>query len=545
MKKSLLSIILTFLGLAAFAQGTITGDLMMNMNFFQSDPSIKANGNPLYDNYLSGSEGWLGLRYSNKGFTVFMRADAFNNSNLKSPAQGNTNFGLGAWSVNKEVKGLNITVGYIYDQIGSGILFRAYEDRGLLIDNALVGFELKYKLNDHIQLKGLTGQQKENDLANNQLNLSQRYAPIIRALNAEGDYSVGKAHFFPGIGVLNRTLDQTSMSSIISRISTFDSSRRFTPVYNMYAFTAYNSLTVGNFSWYIEGAYKTQEAFNNADGTLINKPGNVEYTTLGYAKKGIAINYTAKRTDDFVMRTSPNEILTNGMLNWQPIVARIRPGRLMSRYTPASQDVSELANCVDVLISPSDVMSYTFTATHINTLENVELYREGYAELNYTGWKSFGLQAGFQYMEYNRVKYQSAAAETPIVNAITPFAELTYKINSKKSLRMEVEYMHTKQDYGSWLYAILEYNIAPKFSISVADMYNIAPNSNPDNPNYEENTPIGAGKHYPSIYMAYTKGAHRFAIAYVKQVDGINCAGGVCRYEPAFSGVKATITSSF
>ncbi|MBX9448900.1 MAG: hypothetical protein KL787_03955 [Taibaiella sp.] len=45
--------------------------------------------------------------------------------------------------------------------------------------------------------------------------------------------------------------------------------------------------------------------------------------------------------------------------------------------------------------------------------------------------------------------------------------------------------------------------------------------------------------------MAYSKNAHRFSLAYVKQVEGINCTGGVCRYEPAFSGLRLGITSSF
>ncbi len=55
-----------------------------------------------------------------------------------------------------------------------------------------------------------------------------------------------------------------------------------------------------------------------------------------------------------------------------------------------------------------------------------------------------------------------------------------------------------------------------------------------------------AGKeHYYNAFVAYTKGAHRFSLAWVKQVEGINCTGGVCRYEPAFNGVKGTITSSF
>lgn len=39
----------------------------------------KPAGNPLYDNYLSGGEGWLGLRYSGYGFTGTVRFDAFQN----------------------------------------------------------------------------------------------------------------------------------------------------------------------------------------------------------------------------------------------------------------------------------------------------------------------------------------------------------------------------------------------------------------------------------------------------------------------------------
>ncbi len=120
--------------------GTLSGDLMLNANFFQRDTAIKASDNPLYDNFLSGGEGWLALRYSNYGFTGFLRVDVFNNSNLKKPDEGMSGFGIGAWSLSKEFKGLTITGGYIYDQIGSGILFRSYEDRGLLIDNALAGF---------------------------------------------------------------------------------------------------------------------------------------------------------------------------------------------------------------------------------------------------------------------------------------------------------------------------------------------------------------------------------------------------------------------
>ncbi len=551
MKKSPIFFLLLCISFGSFGQGTFSGDLMMNVNFFMRDTNIKASGNPLYDNYLSGNEGWLSLRYNIKGFTFFVRADAFDNSNLKNPTSATSDYGIGAWSVTKDMKDLSITVGTIYDQIGSGILFRAYEDRGLLIDNALIGIELKYKLASNIQVKGFTGQQKNNIGVNN-----VRYAPIIKGLNLEGDFNIGKVHLLPGVGVINRTLDNNSYQTLASTVRTQyladSTSPRFTPVHNMYAGTVYNTLTYKNFSWYVEGSYKSTEAINETDTggstKIFEKPGNVEYTSLNFGVKGIALSLAGKRTEDFIMRTSTNETLLNGMLNWQPVVAVLRPERLMSRYTPASQDQSEQAFSANLLLSPNDVTSFTLSYTNINTLKNEKLYREGFVEGVYQGLKSWIFQVGAQYMEYNTLRYQIAARadSSPIVYALTPFAEVTYKLNEKKSIRAEVQYMNTLQDYGSWVFALLEYDVAPRWSISVSDMYNTAINKNKDNPNANDaGFATKKADHYYSAYVAYTRGANRFSLAYVKQVDGINCAGGVCRYEPAFSGLKLAITSSF
>src|SRR5690554_5861205 len=277
--------------------GNLSGDLMMNNNFFQRDTSINASDNQLYDNLLSGTEGWLGLRYSSHGFTGFLRVDVFNNSNLKNPTEANSGFGIGAWSLSKEFSGLTITGGYIYDQIGSGILFRSYEDRGLLIDNALAGLHLKYQITDHVTLKAFTGQQK---------NMFSRYNPIIKGFNAEGSFSLGEdVHTVPGIGVLNRTLDKNSIDAVVSNIHSLPLTERFAPVYNTYGFTTYNTLSAGAFTWYVEGAYKTQEAIADYNGQLINRDGTVLYSTLSYARQGLAMTVTGKRTENFLMRTSP------------------------------------------------------------------------------------------------------------------------------------------------------------------------------------------------------------------------------------------------
>ena len=516
MKKFLYAIPLFFCLHAQAQQGNLSGDLMMNVNFFQRDTNIKAAGNQLYDNFLSGGEGWLGLRYAGFGFTGIVRFDAFHNSNLQNPTSALTAAGIGMFSLSKEFKKLTITGGHIYDQIGSGIIFRAYEDRGLLIDNALFGLHLKYRLNDHVTVKGFSGQTK---------NLFERYQPILKGMNIETDFDLGsKAHITPGIGIVNRTMDQKSMDNIISNINNMPEKDRFIPTYNSSAISLYNTLNAGNISWYIEGALKSSEAIV-LNGALKKQSGNVIYSTLGYAQNKFGINGSIKRTENFVMRTSPNEILLKGIYNWQPIIAQIRPQRLIARYTPPSQDLSELASNLNAFYTPNDKLNFNLAYTRINTLKDEVLYREVFAETEIRSVKNVLFHLGVQYLVYNQALYQQKV----------PFLEVGYKINKKKSIRAELQYMSTKQDYGSWVFGLLEYNISPTWSFAVSDMYNAKPNTNH----------ISKAHHYPNVFMAYTKDANRFTLQYVKQVDGINCTGGVCRYEPAFSGFKIGVTSSF
>ncbi|HQW46828.1 MAG: hypothetical protein IPL09_08635 [Bacteroidetes bacterium] len=528
MRKHYLVVLFLFIVMAGHAQqGNLSGDLMMNVNFFQRDTNIKASGNQLYDNFLSGGEGWLGLRYSVKGFTATVRFDAFQNSNLQTPTSALTAAGIGMYSLSKEFQNLTITAGHVYDQIGSGIIFRAYEDRGLLIDNALFGLHLKYRANKYLTVKGFSGQTK---------NLFDRYKPILKGFAAEGDLDLGKsAHITPGIGIVNRTMDQASMDQVISTINSYPMSDRFTPVYNSFASTFYNTLNAGDFTWYVEAAYKSHEAVSTDIG-LKRLNGNVLYSTLGYSQAKFGINANFKRTENFMMRTSPNETLIKGLYNWQPIIAQIRPQRLIARYTPPSQDLSEMGGGINAFVTPNENVSFNISYTHINTLAGDTLYREAFVDAEIRSVKDFIFHIGAQYLVYNQSLYQQKVKSNyPNIIALTPFVEVVYKINDSRSIRTELQYMNTKQDFGSWFFGLLEFSIASKWSFAVSDMYNIAPN-------YKH---VNKAQHYPNFFIAHTRGAHRFTAQYVKQVEGINCTGGVCRYEPAFSGARIGVISTF
>ncbi|NND33280.1 MAG: hypothetical protein HKN76_11880, partial [Saprospiraceae bacterium] len=138
MKKTCLYLILfLYSGLHAQEQAYLSGQLQINGNLFLEDDRIGASNTPQYDHQLVGADTWLDLNYQIKGFDIGARIDIFNNSNLLNPRNSYSDQGLGKWYVKKQVDKLFMEIGYIYDQIGSGLIFRSYEERPLLIDNGL------------------------------------------------------------------------------------------------------------------------------------------------------------------------------------------------------------------------------------------------------------------------------------------------------------------------------------------------------------------------------------------------------------------------
>ncbi|MCB9256548.1 MAG: hypothetical protein H6579_05405 [Chitinophagales bacterium] len=533
-------ILLLFFSLSLNAQGYISGDLELRNDYYVKDTAIGASGTNHYDDLKSSADSWLTLNYTNNdwGFRTGIRLDMFLNSRFHNPNNdAYTAFGVGRWFIEKDFKKMTLTGGHFYDQFGSGIAFRAYENRFLGIDNAIFGVKAKYQLNDNWFVKGFVGVRK------NRLSF---YKPIIKGLNIEGYIPIGdKLTLSPGIGVLNRTMDEESMSVVANAINASPLETRFVPKYNTYVFTAYNRLNAGNWTWFIEGAYKTHEAINVALGQAYqDKAGSVIYTSLTYSKKGFGITGQFKRTDNFQFRTSPedNQTLIKGAINFIPPINRQNSLRLPARYQPASQEIQETALSLDFTYTPikGKTFNFSFSEIHKNdinlktyALDN--LFRELYLDFEWKISKKLKTLQGFQFVQYNQDFYEGPAALPVDVQVYSPFFELSYKIDNKKSIRAELQYQSAKRDFGQWLYALVEFNIAPKFSVSVSDMWNFKPGPNKSSKN----------EHYYSVYTSYTQDQHRFFVSYVRQVEGIVCTGGICRLEPAFNGVRAGINTSF
>ncbi len=517
--------------------GRLSGAFEAQGNFFHRDTAIGAFNTPQYDYQKFGAQSWLNLNYSNFGFDMGLRFDLFNNSNLLNPTGSYTAQGIGNWFVKKKIQKFDFAAGYLYDQIGTGIIFRSYEARPLAIDNALYGVSAAYKLTKDWKVKVFSGRQKQQ---------FDSYGAILKGISTDAFISFGDSSkswsIAPGFGVVGRTFDKGSIDQIVGAISTYTPQDSIGAQYNSYAFSAFNTLTAGNFSWYVEGAYKSKDVFfdpfvtrnlSNGEkslGRLQNETGSVLYSSLSYAGHGLGLTVEGKRTENFTYRTNPFVTLNRGMINFLPPLTKQNTYRLTARYNPATQELGEKAVQVEGRYRINKKWGVFVNFSNVTNLEDKKLYREIFTELTYKT-KKYSVIGGLQRQEYNQEIYENKP-NVALLTTWTPYLEVLYKFTKKKSLRCEVQYMTTKQDYGSWFFALAEYSIAPHWIFTVSDMYNAQPKKTSD-------------LHYPTALLSYTQGSNRVSFGYIKQVEGVVCTGGICRLEPAFSGARLTLNSTF
>jgi hypothetical protein len=528
-------------------KGQFSGNFQMMSQFYQRDDRIGANTTQ-YLRELSSTDAWLFLNYKLKGFNFMFRFDMFNNSPLFNPQEAYSDQGVGFWQISKDIDKVNITGGYIYDQFGSGMTFRAFEDRNIGIDYALYGIRVIYSISDNTKLKAITGKQK------NRFNFRES---IIRGANLEHTFNITEKIMSEfGTSVVNRTLDQGTMNGIVNTINSYPIEERFIPRYNAYAFQAYNTLRYGRIAFMFEYCYKTPDAIMDFSNKLYNAQGHIYHGSISYSSKGIGINAQFKRMDQFPFRNSPLDIApppNNGPVNYLTSVTRQNTYRLLARYNAVPQELGENAAQLEVTYKPTKKTQVNMNLSGVVNKEGVEfnsaqivwdtttrLFRETYVDVSHKFTNALKAMVGVQLIGYNQQVYE-AQPNAPWVEVITPFGEITYKINKQRSVRLEWQWMNTQGDLGSFVNALVEYNVAPNWSFSAGDLLNYSPGF--------LNKPLQGEAfeliHYYNFFGAYNYKTTRFTLGYLKQPQGVNCTGGVCRVEPAFSGARITLTTNF
>ena len=127
-------------------------------------------------------------------------------------------------------------------------------------------------------------------------------------------------------------------------------------------------------------------------------------------------------------------------------------------------------------------------------------------------------------------------------------ADMTYKFNKKHSVRLELQYLWDAtnlystagQDYeGDWFAFAVEYNFAPMFSFYYNHMWNCTDSTNGFKSNNNNKL------HYYQAGVSWTYDRYRVQVSYGRNREGTVCSGGVCRFQPAYTGANISLTASF
>lgn len=547
MRLFLSVIFITALSATVFSQGLLTnssiqGDFQTDFQYYFEDTLIGAPDVP--EKLLSN--GYLNLLFTSGNFTAGLRYENYQNA-MQGFDPRYKGSGIPYRFAEYRHKDFEITAGNFYEQFGSGIIFRSYEERSLGIDNSVDGIRIKFKPFNGIYLKGFIGQQRF---------FFDKGDGIVRGI--DGEMSLNE--FIPKFSAFKWRY--TLGGSFVSK---FQEDRD--PIYklpeNVGAWAGRLNLTNGKFLFNTEYAHKINDpsAINN----MIYKDGEALLLNLGYTVKGFGLMLSGKRIDNMNFRSDRSATGNVLMINYLPALTKPHVYTLAAFYPYATQPNGEMgfqaqlnykfeketflggkygtylainysrANSIDMQqINDTTAVMTRGTDGYTSNFFAIgdELYFEDFnVEITHKFSKKLKAIGTYALITYNSDVIEGHSDGMFYANI--GILDMTYMIQPKKSLRLEMQHLWCKQDDGNWGMAMLEYAIAPKWFFAVMDNYNYG------NPvNYKR-------IHYYMLSFGYTRNAGRISVSYGKQREGILCVGGVCRQVPASNGFLVSITSNF
>ncbi len=516
--------------------GEVHGNIQLDAQYYIPDSTIGAPAVP--EKMLSN--GFANINYTRGKFTAGIRYESYLNAlqGFDARYQGN---GLEYRFASYKSDALEVTIGNFYQQFGSGLVLRSYEERGLGFDNALDGFRLKYEPIKGVYLTGLTGKQRS---------FMTYGTGVVRGFDGEMQVNETFAK------LADKKLKVMIGGSFVSRFQTADNPSLVLPE-NVGASAGRFQLSRNNFN--LNGEFATKINDPNATNNKIYRPGDAQLLTASYAMKGFAVSVSAERSDNMNFRSDRNATLNNLLLNYTPALNKNHTYSLLTFYPYASQPNGEFQTSEEVnwkaIKKPNYKLDITVNYSAANDLDTTHtlsvdeahnfqgyktrsysfgkttIFRDFYVEVNQKFGRKYKASVIYSYQEYNKGIMQEPGA--PIIYSSIIVADLTYRMQGEKTVRVELQNLNTKQDKQDWAQAMVEYTYNTNWFGALLDQYNYG------------NEISKERYHYYSATIGYTKNANRITLSYGKQRQGIFCVGGICRQVPASNGITLSVTSSF
>ena len=530
--------------------GEIHGNFESNLQSYNNDPTIGAEA----ADEIILHNAFLNILYTKGNFTGGLRYESYLNALMDYDPKYKGN-GIPYRFATYTSDGLEVTVGNYYEQFGSGLIFRTYEDKGLGVDNAMDGIRLKYSPISGLYLKSFIGQSRT---------YFEYSEGILRGVDAEVN--------------VNEVLNLEGETSYIlggSFVSRFqkDNNPKFNLPENVASMATRLNIMHRGFSYYGEYAYKINDPIGSFSFDENNyATGKAIVNNLTYSQKGLGITFESHFVDHMEFR-SERAKEKEFIINYIPTLSKQHTYTLMAMYPCATQAEGEFGFNTNIFYK---IPRKTFLGGKYGTNLNLNFARTnsiegGISYLNDSSshtsrplksifikdetlyFTDFNLEIGRKInkkikinlviakQQYNKdVLEGKTIGEYGTVSSTIAVADISYKIKKGHTIRIELQELLSKDDVtaekhadGDWHMILAEYTISPNWFFAIQDMYNYG--------NYDEEKQL----HYVNTSVGFLKGSNRFAIGYGKKRAGIFCVGGVCKEVPSSNGFSLNISSSF
>ncbi len=534
--------LLTLTGLPSFSQnadpGQIHGTFESYGQYYNPDSTIGAP--PVPEKFLFN--GYSNLNYIRGNFKAGLRFESYHNvlQGIDPRYKGN---GIPFRFATYTVDNLEVTVGNFYEQFGSGLALRLFEERGLGIDNCMDGVRARFEPFRGIYLKGLIGKQR----------LFFNTGPgIIRGFDGEINFN----ELIPSW--TEKKLQIILGGSFVSKFQP-DANPNLILPQNVGLSAGRFQLGYGDFQAMGEYAYKINDP--SYDNNYIYNHGEAILLQLSYSKKGMAFLLGGKYIDNFSYKSDRDMAGNFLTINFNPALVKPHTYGLMTFWPYASQNPGEIAGQAEFLYkfkketllggkygtdlninySRSQSLDTTGRQANENLIAyDVEFLSPGdnifFQDLNIEISKKlspkFKGTLMLSYQQYDIAQIQGKAGQ-PDLHSYIAVLDLTYRFSEHFNIRTEAQHLYLEQDERSWAMGLIELNFNEKFYIAALDQYN-----------YGHYNPAKR-LHYVTTSMGYVKNTTRITVGYGKQRAGIFCVGGICRFVPASNGFTLAVSTSF
>ncbi|MCR5759115.1 MAG: DUF6029 family protein [Bacteroidales bacterium] len=411
----------------------------------------------------------------------------------------------------------SLTAGTIYEQFGSGLLFRSWEDRNIGINNTVLGARASYNLAGILSMKALWGTPRYG--------IAFDSGTWVRG----GDLAFSPTAFFPE-SQLSVSLEASLLNTLRKAAGTSE--------------TGFSARA--NFDWSGFFARLEYVGAGNAQG------GNAQLAELGYNGGNLGVNVNLRRLDWMNAEIIPEKLSLVNLLNYIPALCTQYTYMLagMHPYHAMPGDglvAGETGGQIDVFYrfrrgTPLGGKRGTRVHMNFSTYYSIDgphsyrpagmLMRDFSADIEKSFSKKLRLNLLYSLQEFS----PSYGTDDTRNRAHILVSDILYKFTDAFSMRAELQYLFTKQYFsvlprenGDWAAALLELNFAPSWSVYFADMCNVG----------------GTKNNYYNTGVSFTKAPFMVSLSWGRYKAGYLCSGGVCRMVPAYTGGGLNVNISF